>query len=73
MEALKREGFIPTTDEDETTPAPPAQSEIRGFVEVVGERDKRLVYRFDRDFVDLTDLSADQAVEKIRRTMLQPA
>ena len=73
MEALKREGFIPSSDDDETTPVRATQTEVRGFIEVVGDRDKRLVYRHEGDTLDLTTLDPEAAVEEIRRTMLQPA
>jgi hypothetical protein len=72
MEALKREGFIPAGDDDEGSSRPVA-TDVRGYVEVVGERDKRLVYRHGGDTLDLSDLRPDEAVERIRRTMLQPA
>jgi len=71
VEALKREGFIPSTDDDTLTKAP---ADVRGFIEVVGTRDKRLVYRRQAgDTLDLSALKPDEAVEQIRRTMLQPA
>ncbi len=73
IEALKREGFIPGSDDDDDTLATHATADVRGFVEVVGERDKRLVYRQAGDTLDLSGLSPDEAVERIRRTMLQPA
>ncbi len=73
MEALKREGFIPGSDEDDDTLAARSTTDVRGYVEVVGERDKRLVYRHAGDTLDLSGLSPDEAVERIRHTMLQPA
>lgn len=73
MEALKREGFIPATDDDDDTLAHRGTVDVRGYVEVVGERDKRLVYRHAGDTLDLSELSPDEAVERIRDTMLQPA
>jgi hypothetical protein len=73
MEALKREGFIPGSDEDDDTLAAGSTTDVRGYVEVVGERDKRLVYRHAGDTLDLSGLSPDEAVERIRHTMLQPA
>jgi hypothetical protein len=72
MEALKRDGFIPGSEDDDTLAAQ-AAADVRGYVEVVGERDKRLVYRTAGDTLDLSGLSPDEAVERIRRTMLQPA
>ncbi len=72
MEALKREGFIAAGDDDTGTEHQ-AAPDVRGYVELVGERDKRLVYRHAGDTLDLSDLRPDEAVERIRRTMLQPA
>jgi hypothetical protein len=73
IEALKRDGFIATSDDDSDTLSAQATTDIRGYVEVVGERDKRLVYRHAGDTLDLSGLTPDEAVERIRLTMLQPA
>jgi len=73
IEALKRDGFIAASDDDGDTLSAQATPDIRGYVEVVGERDKRLVYRHAGDTLDLSGLTPDEAVERIRLTMLQPA
>ncbi len=72
IEALKRDRFIPGSDDDDRA-ATPAPGDIHGYIEVVGERDKRLVYRHAGDTLDLTGLTPEDAVDRIRRTMLQPA